>query len=229
MRYIVFTDLDGTLLDINTYSFSKAKKALSLIKKKKIPLIFCTSKNKLENKLYQKKIGIKYPFIAENGAVIFMPKKTIVLGTNVKRLRKLLKEIEKEAKAKIIGFGDMTVKQIAKDCGLPLKEAILAKKREYTEPFKIIKGNINLIKKLIKKHRLNYTKSARYHYIMGKNDKGKAVKKLIRYYRKKYGEIKTIGLGDSLNDKTMLKAVNKGFLIKNGPKEWKKIILRLLI
>lgn len=227
MKHIIFTDLDGTLLDINTYSFSKAKKALSLIKKKKIPLIFCTSKSRLESKLYQKKIGIKEPFIAENGAAIFMPKKKIVLGTHIKKLRKILKKIEKQTKSTIIGFGDMTAKQISKDCGISLKEATLAKKREYTEPFKLIKGNINKIKKLIKKNNLNYTRSARYHYIMGKNDKGKAVKILTKYYRKKYGKIKTIALGDNLNDKPMLKAVDKAFLVK-GPAEWNRTILKLL-
>ena len=60
MRKLIFTDLDGTLLDYKTYSYKKASKALSLIKKDKIPLIFCTSKTKAEIEYYGKELNNKH-------------------------------------------------------------------------------------------------------------------------------------------------------------------------
>jgi hydroxymethylpyrimidine pyrophosphatase-like HAD family hydrolase len=36
---LIFTDLDGTLLDHQTYSYDKALLALQLVQKKEIPLI----------------------------------------------------------------------------------------------------------------------------------------------------------------------------------------------
>jgi HAD superfamily hydrolase (TIGR01484 family) len=45
---LVFTDLDGTLLDHHTYSFEPALPALNSLKEKNIPLIICTSKTRAE-------------------------------------------------------------------------------------------------------------------------------------------------------------------------------------
>jgi mannosyl-3-phosphoglycerate phosphatase len=261
---VIFTDLDGTLLDKN-YSFQKAKSALKLIKNKKVPLIFCTSKTRAESILYQKKLAIKCPFIIENGGAIFIPKNyfnfkfkydkkidgfyVMELGTQNKKLLKELEEIEKKTNTKIISFNKMSPKQVANDCKLPLKEAKLAKKREYVEPFKVIKGDEKKVIKEIKKRKLNHTQSIRYNYIMGNNDKGKAVKILAKLFKRKYKKVNSIALGDSLNDLPMLKAVDKPFLVKNyhgvhnksikkikkivkvngkGPEGWNKAVLSLL-
>jgi mannosyl-3-phosphoglycerate phosphatase len=42
-KLVIFTDLDGTLLDRGTYSFGPAKPALHLIRLKNISLIFSSS------------------------------------------------------------------------------------------------------------------------------------------------------------------------------------------
>jgi mannosyl-3-phosphoglycerate phosphatase family protein len=73
-KLIIFTDLDGTLLDYSTYSFEAALPALQLLKEKDIPLIICSSKTKKEIEYYRKKLGNIHPFISENGGGIFIPK-----------------------------------------------------------------------------------------------------------------------------------------------------------
>ena len=45
---LVFTDLDGTLLDHETHSFKRALPAIKILKEKNIPLIFSTSKTRAE-------------------------------------------------------------------------------------------------------------------------------------------------------------------------------------
>ena len=74
---IIFTDLDGTLLDYSTYSFEKALPALQLLKEKDIPLIICSSKTKKEIEYYRRKLDNHHPFISENGGGIFIPKEYI--------------------------------------------------------------------------------------------------------------------------------------------------------
>jgi len=74
MKKIIFTDLDGTLLDSDTYSYEKAKIALQLLKKRRIPLIFCTSKTRAEIEFWRDEVGNYDPFISENGGGIFIPK-----------------------------------------------------------------------------------------------------------------------------------------------------------
>ncbi len=73
-KLIIFTDLDGTLLDYSTYSFEAAIPALQLLKEKNIPLIICSSKTGKEIEHYRKKLGNTHPFISENGGGIFIPK-----------------------------------------------------------------------------------------------------------------------------------------------------------
>ncbi|MFC1728002.1 HAD-IIB family hydrolase [Nanoarchaeota archaeon] len=239
-KEVIFTDLDGTLLDHDTYSYAKAKSALNIVKKKKIPLIICTSKTRAETEVYRKKLGIKDPFIVEDGGAIFIPnKKTIELGTSYKKLRAELKKLKK--RFLIVGFGDMTPAQLKKDAGLTLKQARLAEKRDYDEPFIIVRPkDKKIILNKIKKAGFNYTKGGRYYHLMGKNDKGKAVRILSGILRKKYGKIKTIGIGDSQNDFKMLSKVDKPYLVmkKNkkyasnkynragavGPAGWNKVI-----
>ena len=65
-RTIVITDLDGTLLD-DAYSFEAARPALDLLREKKVPIVVCSSKTRSEIELYREKIGLRGPFIVENG------------------------------------------------------------------------------------------------------------------------------------------------------------------
>jgi|TARA_B100001971_G_C18120434_1_gene499119 mannosyl-3-phosphoglycerate phosphatase len=230
MNPIIFTDLDGTLLD-DKYSFNESLPALKIVKNKRIPLIFCTSKTEPEIKIYLKKMNINMPFIVENGGAVFIPKNyfnfrfksnkfkdnhfVIELGTSYKKLEKIFNKIKKEIKFKIVGFSEMDAKSVAKDTGLKIGEARLAKKRSYSLPFKIEKNNTREIIKAVKKYKLNYTKGINYHYIMGKNDKAKAIKILTTLYKRKFKDVFTIGLGNGFNDLPMLKIVDKAYLIKN--------------
>ena len=72
-KIIVFTDLDGTLLDHVTYSFCEAEDALELLREKEVPLILCSSKSSDEIKVYRRKLSNNEPFISENGGAIFIP------------------------------------------------------------------------------------------------------------------------------------------------------------
>jgi mannosyl-3-phosphoglycerate phosphatase len=255
MKKIIFTDLDGTLLDSDTYSYEKAKKALQLLKRKEIPLIFCTSKTRAEIEFWREKVGNNDPFISENGGGIFIPKTyfsfkflydrkyknyfLIKLGTNFNQLMDIIKVLK--GKYEILSFSDMSAEEIADDADLELKQAKLAKNRDFDLPFKILnKKQEKDILNEIKKHGLNYTIGGRYYHLLGDNNKGYAVKILSYLFRKKYGDIKTIAIGDSENDFQMLDSVNDGFLVKKknglyasnnyikangvGPEGWNNII-----
>lgn len=229
---IIFTDIDGTLVDHSTYSFESALPALNLIKRYHIPLIFCSSKTSAEIEEYRKKMEIFHPFISENGGGIFIPKdyfthsfrytkengeyKIIKLGTEYKKLCLVLKDIRTKLKCDIRGFCDMKPEEISSLCGLSLNEALLSKEREFDESF-IIKEDNKLQNKVlaeIKTRGYQYTKGGRFFHITGENDKGKAVEILTDLYKKKYSHIITIGLGDSFNDKPLLGRVDIPVLLQ---------------
>ncbi len=229
MKKIIFTDLDGTLLD-GRYSFKKALPALKLIRKHEIPLIFCTSKTRAETELYRRRTGNNDPFIVENGGAIFIPENyfdfefeydyatanylVIKLGTEYSKLRRILEMIRSRGIA-VAGFGDMSPEDISKLCGMNLEEAKLAKEREFDEPFKLAnKENEKEVSRIIKQNGLNMVRGSGFYHLTGMNDKGKAVRILSDLYRKKFRRIITYGFGDSENDFEMLEAVDEAYVVQ---------------
>jgi mannosyl-3-phosphoglycerate phosphatase len=231
IKKVVFADLDGTFLN-DKYEYAETKPIVDKLSAFGCSVVFCSSKTREEIEFYRKATGINEPFISENGAAIFIPKhyfplnyncyKTpryniIRLGTPYKILRKKLSEIKEKTSAKITGFGDMSLQELAFDTGLPMYMAKLAQKRENDEPFRIIEGKKASVLKAITKEGLSCSQGGRYFHLMGDNDKGKAVNVLKNLYSQTFGQIETIGVGDGPNDIPMLKAVDKPFLITKKP------------
>ena len=73
MSFLIFSDLDGTLLSYNNYSFHEAIEALNYIKEYNIPCIIATSKTFKESVEILNTLGLREPFIVENGGSIFFP------------------------------------------------------------------------------------------------------------------------------------------------------------
>jgi mannosyl-3-phosphoglycerate phosphatase len=225
-KLIIFTDLDGTLLDPKTYSYEPAEPTLNLIQRKNIPLILASSKTRAEIEVYRKKLGNDHPFISENGGAIFVPKDyfsfsfphdrevegyfVLELGVFYPLIVEILDSIKNETGISIKGFSDLTVKELASLSGLSPKEAEFARKREYDEPFLIEGGEreVEIVRRKIEEKGVNYTSGGKFHHIFGNNDKGKAVEILKRLYGNQCSPIFTVGIGDSLNDLPMLSAVD---------------------
>jgi mannosyl-3-phosphoglycerate phosphatase len=264
---VVFTDLDGCLLDQKTYSFKPAQAALRLIKEKKIPLILVSSKTRVEMEEYRRRLKNVHPFVSENGGAVFVPKDyfsfpfpydgeleeyfVVELGVYYSKIREVLESIQRETGVRIRGFYDFSPEEISSLSGLSLKEAEFAKKREYDEPFIVEEGEreIDIVKKKIIMNGLNYAWGGKFHHILGKNDKGKAVEILKGLYENQFFLISTVGIGDSLNDLPMLSVVDHPILLKGkgcfsslilekiknltrmegaGPQAWNKAILGVL-
>ena len=69
---VIFTDLDGTLLDA-AYSFLPAAPALEAVRRTSVPLVICSSKTRREIESYRIRLGNHDPFIAENGGAVYVP------------------------------------------------------------------------------------------------------------------------------------------------------------
>ncbi|MBS3917894.1 MAG: mannosyl-3-phosphoglycerate phosphatase [Deltaproteobacteria bacterium] len=265
LKCIIFTDLDGTLLDKETYSFEPARPALQMIKQKGIPLVLSSSKTRTEIELYRKELENAHPFVSENGGAVFVPKGylsfsfpydrvlgeyfVLELGTFYPIILEILDSIKKETGIPIKGFSDLTEEELSSISGLSLGEAEFAKKREYDEPF-IIEGGereIETVRRKIEEKGMNYVWGGRFHHILGKNDKGKAVEILKELYENEFFSISTVGIGDSLNDIPMLLAVDHPIFLKEkegispeipsknlicfegtGPQAWNEAILNIL-
>jgi mannosyl-3-phosphoglycerate phosphatase len=143
---IVFTDLDGTLLDHDTYSWEPARPALEYLKNQRVPCILVTSKTRAETEMWRRLLGNDHPFIVENGGAAFIPRgyfPATVAGAGVtdgyevvgrgKTYEELVSALDAAARAshcRLAAFHDMTVDEIAAATNLPREQAALAKQRE---------------------------------------------------------------------------------------------------
>jgi mannosyl-3-phosphoglycerate phosphatase len=241
LKPIIFTDLDGTLLDLETYSYDRALPSIEYLRSQDIPIIFCSVKTKAEQELYRKELQIKDPFIVENGGAIFISQgyfqfdfehhkakdgyQIIELGIPYHRIREILVQVRNDTGVNFRGFGDMSVKEVASLTSLDIEAAERAKAREYDETvnLEVTPDELNRFLNAIKKTGLNYTSGSRYYDVTGPNDKGKATRILIDLFHRKSGQIKTIAIGDSPNDLPMLSAVDIPVLVQKPGGTWEEI------
>lgn len=242
--YIIFTDLDGTLLDSQTYSYEKSLAAMNQLKDKGMPIVFCSAKTRAEQEIYRRELQLFHPFIVENGSAIFIPRDyfpfsfdyhkavddllAIELAIPRGRVRKLLARIRKEHEFCFRGFGDMSAAEVANITGLSLESAVLAKQRKYDEPVVFdISGEKDVSKFLAKLEEagLNWSYGGRLHHVMGGAGKGKAVEILSGLYRRIWKNIRTVGLGNGVNDLPMLSRVDIPILVQKGDGSWEHMNL----
>jgi mannosyl-3-phosphoglycerate phosphatase len=260
---IIYSDLDGTLLDSRTYSFIAAEPALSAIREQNLPLVFCTSKTRAEAEMWRNRMDNRHPFIVENGGAVYIPRDyfpfpleqpterggyhAIEFGTPYLELVRTLREASRESGCAALGFYDMSVEDIGSRTLLPLAQAALAKMREYDEPFEILGSGTHTLLAAIERRGKQWTRGNRMYHITGASDKSVAVDFLTRLYRKAFGRVETIGVGDGHNDAKFLSKVDIPIVIRSryaialklaaprskitdapGPHGWNEAVLRLL-
>lgn len=227
---IIFSDLDGTLLDSADYSFAAALTALEALRARGAPLILCSSKTRAEMEVYRRRLDNGHPFIAENGGGIFIPHgyfsvpfdavesggyRLILLGMPYAEIRGRFVRLRERFSARVRGFADMEVGEVAALTGLSRDEADLAKRRDFDEPFVFEGAPDESFLKAIEAGGLRWTQGRLFH-IMGDHDKGRAVNLLKSLYRREYGAVASIGLGDGLNDLPMLQSVDCPVLVRHA-------------
>jgi mannosyl-3-phosphoglycerate phosphatase len=269
-RHLVFTDLDGTLLDHHTYSWSAAEEALAEIDRRRVPLVLVTSKTRAELELLRRRMGHAHPFITENGGGIFIPHgyfnlhiegahrighyHCLSLSRPYAEMVAALEEIAGAAGVGVVGFHQMSAREIAQNTGLALREAKLARQRDFDEPFFFVGGEEQVEAKFGREaHRrgMEVVRGGRFWHLVAGSDKGRAVRLLAKLYGKaSYGRLRTVGLGDSPNDLSLLTAVDQAVLLPRpdgsfaeevltrlphvgrgsapGPSGWNEAVLRIL-
>ncbi|MCI0661768.1 MAG: HAD-IIB family hydrolase [Acidobacteria bacterium] len=233
-KTIIYTDLDGAFLDEGNYSFLESLSALRAARKRGIPVIFCSTKTYAEIEHLRRATAVSDPFIVENGGAIFVPEgyfpfgiegsisrdgyAVIEIGEPYSKLISLLHLCRAEFPGLgIVGFSDLTVKEVAQECAMTFTEAEYAKDRKYSEPFRISDFAPEEKQKFLKRIRqfgLRFSAGGRYYHLQGKFDKGFSVRFLNEMFFRASGPVTTVGIGDNLNDLPMLSSVELPIIVK---------------
>jgi len=223
-----------------------------------------SSKTRTEIEFLRELMSFETPFIAENGGGIYFPNSFALPQdypyTKVEKFhaffmgRSIEEVLERSRKLKdnfnFRGFSEMSVKEIASLTGLTLEEALRASKREFDEPI-LLEDPLDdgeIFCKKAAQNGLDCVHGGRFIHLFIGGNKGRAVEKVLDIYKQQKGATYSIALGDSPNDISMLKVVDKAVVMQgrdgtyikglahpdiikvegNGPVAWNRVMLSIL-
>ena len=230
MRYIVITDLDGTLLDHQTYEYAPALKAIEALNQQDIPLILNSSKTQAEISELCQQLGNQEPFICENGGLIcnLGERDTQYLATPRSEFLPKIAAIKQRLGLKYRGFSEATVKDIQDWTGLSQAAAINAMAREATEPllWQDSESALHDFCQELKQLNLQCIRGGRFYHVMGIFNKASCFLELKQFYAQTWSHdsasavdsesIKIVALGDSPNDLPMLEQSDYAIVIPSA-------------
>lgn len=213
-QLVIFTDLDGCLLNKADYDWSAAKPVLQQLQRLSIPVVLNSSKTPAEMSQLASEFQLDgLPFISENGGVIQWndlvrsgDEPMQVLGA--KRLE-ILNLLEKQKQTfQFRSFRDLGVEGVMLATELSFAKATLASDRQSTEPllWDDTDEALDQFRDEIENAGLTLTRGGRFWHITGQNTKGAAMQEVAQRFAETYSphSVVTAGIGDSPIDQSML-------------------------
>jgi mannosyl-3-phosphoglycerate phosphatase len=225
---VVFSDVDGVRCDPYPDSFTSAANTLRHLEPDEVPLVLCSSKTRAEIEGIQQELGIRHPFVCESGGAAFIPAgyfdfevphahdragyQAVEFGWPYAEVVQTLGRTAERLRIEIVGFNDMSVEEVARECHIGLLQARLAKLREYGERFRVLdpsETRRSRLFKALKAARLRSVSGERYDHVGAAVENGAGVNLLCSLYQRAYGGVLTVGLAGPMTDDVVLRLVNR--------------------
>jgi mannosyl-3-phosphoglycerate phosphatase len=235
MSLLVFTDLDGSLMEHESYSITAAAPALAALRERQILMVLNSSKTAAEMLAVQTRLSLTAPFVCENGAALFFPNQTTpdeatVFGALRDDWLPQVHALRKQHDYPFEGFADWNAKQVSELTGLEEQEADLARQRQFSEPilWRGAASSRQQFEQQLAGMDLSLLEGGRFLSIQGQHDKSNAMTWLrdrLKQQSRDHStekqqsadpEVITVALGDSPNDTAMLEAADVAVIIKSA-------------
>lgn len=230
-QWIIFTDLDGTLLDHEDYGWHDARRALEFLSRNAIPVVFSTSKTYAEVLTLQREMGLCHPFIFENGCGVAIPEgyftpgfkssgnyQTRHFGPPLSQLHTALQRIRNQHAYRYQCLSMMPSQHLSQLTGLDSIHAPLAQQRLYSEPlyWQDTSEQLDKFMRLLEREGLSLQQGGRFLTLSGDCNKGRSMQWLMGQFQQHHQHpLHSLALGDSGNDLSMLQAADEAVLIHN--------------
>ncbi|GAB5499614.1 MAG: mannosyl-3-phosphoglycerate phosphatase-related protein [Pseudohongiellaceae bacterium] len=231
----MFTDLDGSLMEHESYSITAAAPALAALRERQILMVLNSSKTAAEMQAVQTRLSLTAPFVCENGAALFFPNQTTpdeatVFGALRDDWLPQVHALRKQHDYPFEGFADWNAKQVSELTGLEEQEADLARQRQFSEPilWRGAASSRQQFEQQLAGMDLSLLEGGRFLSIQGQHDKSNAMTWLrdrLKQQSRDHStekqqsadpEVITVALGDSPNDAAMLEAADVAVIIKSA-------------
>ena len=239
LKVVIFTDLDGSLLHRDTFKFDSIKEYIIGLISQGIIIIPNSSKTEKEIEKFNEELGVKLPYISENGSSIQglnlinvnFPNK-IILSREKEELLKIFKDkVPEQLRDKCVQISKIIKKEQEKIFGQTDDKLKNALNRKYTLPFLFVgnKNEKNKLTKILNSNLLTLQEGGRVLNLCDNINKIKSMNRVIKILKKTEDKIKTIGVGDNYNDLEMLKNCDVPCLVFNDQFKLDKINIDNLI
>ena len=235
-RHLIFTALEGALVDPHTDSFAGAEEALSELDRRKIAFVLLTTRTREEIDPIRRKMGHNHPFVTENGGGIFFPDGyfslkipgsvrtarylSVAQGRPYAEVCEALDDIAEECAVGVAGFHHMSLREIADNTGLRPKIAELARAREFDEPFYFTSADDKAIARFVETARARGFDTRRgptFWHLSAKCDAARAVHFLADLFREAtHIKLRLVGIGGGEGDLPWLRAVDHAVLLPDS-------------
>lgn len=231
---LIFTDLDGTLLDQDDCAWAAAQPSLKEALGLGIPVIPCSSRSFLECRALHERMGLRGPIVFENGAGVALPQNQFRrplappsdesegywlcrVAQPYGHVREILQKLRQKHHYQFRGLGDMSPGEIEHYTGRDATMALFAKQRRHSEPLMWLDNakSFDAFAKDLETHGLRLTRGSHFIHVGSPCDKGQATRWLTGVYQKMLGaRPQVVALGDSANDVPMLQSADVAVIIR---------------
>lgn len=212
-QLLLFTDVDGCLVNKHDYSYEDALPALDRLKRLLVPIILCSSKTAGELTSLSEELQLEdSPLICENGARIlwrgqaFGEERSTVCGVPRTTALEVLSRLKPEFRFR--SFVDLELEGVMAATDLPRDQAVLAMDRQGTEPLMWDDdlSRIDVFRQALAEEDLTLTRGGRFWHVAGGATKGEAMREVTAQFKRSAGRaVETVAIGDSPIDQSMLK------------------------
>lgn len=205
---LLFSDLDGCLLNKSDYDYRPALPALQRAITMGIPVVLASSKTAAEMVGIADELQLPTaPLICENGGIILWrgngPERREVTGVARSEILSVLDGLKGEFSFR--SFRDLQVAGIMETTSLSAEKAALAADRHSTEPL-LWDGEpeiLDVFAQALAQAGLTLTRGGRFYHVAGTATKGAALQKVVSATAAA-DSVRVIAVGDSPIDQSML-------------------------
>ena len=234
---VVLTEPLDLFLPHGQFSEAGARDALAALERRQVPLVFVSRGTRTQVDFIRRKIGNRHPFVTENGGGLFIPEgyfpqrisgavmvrhyHSIPLARPYGEACDALEETAGEAGVEVVGFHQMSAREVAENSGLPQRAAEMARLREFDEPFFFAGEESASSRKLEEAARprgWRVTRGNRFWHFSAGADVAAAVRRLMELYRgdRARGRMKSAAIGTSRWELTMLAAAGRAIMLPSS-------------